>query len=61
MRLYPIQHMKSADNKAAILFLYFIQLLPLKRVEIHIVIRKITLTIHIVRSMICITMKNNVL
>ena len=53
--------MKSTDNKASIWFLYFIQLLTRGNTKIHIVIRKITLTIHIVECMICIYMKNNVL
>lgn len=53
--------MKSTDNKASIWFLYFIQLLAREDTEIHIVIRKITLTIHIVECMICICVKNNVL
>ena len=53
--------MKSTENKASICFLYFIQLLTRGNTKIHIVIRKITLTIHIVECMICIYMKNNVL
>ena len=53
--------MKSTDNKEPLLFSYFVQLLATGMAKIHIVIRKITLTIHIVECIICIYMKNNVL
>jgi len=54
-------NMKSTDNKEPFRFLYFIQLLVAGTDRIHIVIQKITLSIHIVDCMICIYMKNNVL
>ena len=41
-------YMKSTDNKASVRFLYFIKLSTRGNTKIHIVIRKITLTIHIV-------------
>ena len=53
--------MKSTDNKEPLLFSYFVQLLATGMAKIHIVIQKITLSIHIVECMICIYMKNNVL
>lgn len=53
--------MKSADNKAPFLFLYFIQLVDKRMLKIHIVIHKITVSLDIVDFMICISMKNNVL
>lgn len=53
--------MKSADNKAPFLFLYFIQLAIGGTPKIHIVIHKITVSSDIVSYMICMSMKNNVL
>ena len=61
---YRLKYNKSVageDNKESFRFLYFIQLLVAGTGKIHIVIQKITLSIHIVDCMICIYMKNNVL
>ena len=53
--------MKSTDNKEPLLFSYFVQLLATGMAKIHIVIHKITLSIDIVKYMICIYVINNVL